>query len=149
MDIPLEETMKRMDYKLKYRFNYCGICESRGMNPNRMTNIYVHDFDGDGYNINQYHGQLGTKECHIEKPIKFCTKCKKLYNYTVTKCEKCQPLVDSITELELIIEESTKLISKTQRLRSSGKYSPEEAKTRIQELEETIKESKMELGRLI
>lgn len=148
MDLPLEETIKRKDYSLKYRFNYCTTCEYEGKDPNVMTNIFIHTFKNENHNINQYHGQLGSKHCHITKPMKYCTKCNKTYRYDEYICVDCQNLVDARTTQELIIEECVKNISRTQRLRSRGKYTAVEAKTRVTILEKSKREAIRKLDNL-
>ena len=136
LNLQIEDIAARLDYRLQYRFNYCRTCEAKGDNPHRFTGTYIHrtqaEVDaGITHNVNQYHGQLGTKECHIEKPTKFCNFCGKVYSYDDTDCPPCWNRVKEITSNELAVQYYEKQIAKLNR--NKGQLTIQEKEYQISE----------------
>jgi hypothetical protein len=152
LNLQLEDIAKNIDYRLQYKFGYCGTCEIVGKDPwykNMGTYIARTQAEVDAgieHNINQYHGQLGSKECHITKPQKFCTFCNKQYRYDEYECPPCRLRVKEVTAHLAEVEYYTKQIAKLNR--NKGNMTVFEKECQIKKWEVEITTSQHEAAKL-
>lgn len=151
LNLQIEDISSRIDYRLVYKFRGCRICEAKGIDTNIQCGTYIHrtqkEVDaGVTHNIWKYHGQLNTKDCHMEKPIKHCNFCKTLYNYDDSDCPKCWARVKDITSNELAAEYYEKQIAKLNR--NKGILTIQEKEVQISEWNTAIVHHRMEAAKL-
>ena len=138
----IEDISKNMDYRLVYDFGFCTTCEMLGEYPiHKNMGTYIHRTEkevksGITHNINQYHGQLGSKDCHITKPGKHCNFCGTRYSYDLYDCDKCKKRVKLITQRTLLSEYYEKRISQINR--NKGGLTTEEKENQIKKWNDIV-----------
>ena len=152
LNLQIEDISSRIDYRLQYKFGYCGVCELEGKEPFRkvmgtlIARTQAEVDAGVTHNINQYHGQLGSKDCHVTKPQKFCTFCEKQYRYDEYDCPDCWNRVKEITAHEMEAEYYEKQIAKLNR--NKGNLTQAEKEITIEMWNKKIIEHRIDAVRL-
>jgi hypothetical protein len=94
----LQETVRRRDYKLVFRFG-CRELEC----PSKTCTIFLHRTEQEVKDfIRNIKQRCGAD--HFTKPIKQCTYCNMIYELEADICVHCEPRAKRRAELELQIE---------------------------------------------